>query len=184
MKKTIYSSLIALVFLLSLAAIATAATTSLVGKKVQSTMSVELNGKTIKDAIVVDGVTYAPVRSLADVSGYKLSIKGGKVSMTSEVATMQHDPTINAAALQRIQFLKNEIESTAENIHITKSTSIMELEKKIAEQKAFTTDVAIHEGSVKILEGKLAGEHAYVAELQAKIIAANAEIAQLESQLK
>jgi len=192
MKKAIYSSILAIVLLSSLTATAIAATSSLVGKKVQSVVPVELNGKAIKDAVVIDGVTYAPVRSLSDASGYVLSVEGGKVKMTtksgtippSEVTTTQQDPTVNAAVLARIQFLKNEINSTTDNIRIMESESIVMLESKIAIQLAYTVDVDAHKSLAASIQKNLDEERAQVSELRKKITAANAEIAQLESQFK
>lgn len=186
MKKLIYTSIAAVIALSSLTAVAAAASSGLLGKKVQGVIPVEINGKTVKDAVIIDGTTYAPVRSLSDAAGFDLSIEGGKVKVTSNITPTNEDKVVieQAKIKQKIQVLKNGIESNKESIRIAESESIAQLEKRLAEEKAYTTDVEIHKTLAEGVQRNLDEQRAYVADLQKKIDAANAEIAQLESQLK
>jgi len=83
MKKVIYSALAGALLFGSLAAVSYAATSGLIGKKVQGVVAVSVNGKSVKDAVVIDGTTYAPVRSFSEAAGYTLNVEGGAVKLTS-----------------------------------------------------------------------------------------------------
>lgn len=182
MKKLIGTTIAAVILLSSLTAVAAAASTGLIGKKVQALIPVELNGKVVKDAVIIDGTTYAPVRSLSDAAGFDLSIEGGKVKVTTG-ATTDDSISKNLNVKYQIQVLQNQIEWNKELIKNTEQ-SIADFKNKIETEKAYTTDVDAHKLMIEGLQKNLDDQLAYVADLQKKIDAANAEIAQLESQLK
>ncbi|MGN7167963.1 hypothetical protein ACTHSJ_19055 [Paenibacillus cellulositrophicus] len=81
-KKLIIASVVASLF--GGAAIAGAAGNGLLGAKVQGLFSVEVNGKKINDAVVINGSTYIPVRSLSESIGAGLSVSGKKVVITTD----------------------------------------------------------------------------------------------------
>jgi len=54
---------------------------NLIGKKVQSEATVTLDGKKIDTAIVIDNKSYAPIRSISEASGKKVSYEGGEVRL-------------------------------------------------------------------------------------------------------
>lgn len=54
---------------------------SLIGQKVQGLFTIEKNGKKVDDAIIINGTAYAPVRSVAEASGAKLTVEGKKIIM-------------------------------------------------------------------------------------------------------
>lgn len=55
---------------------------SLIGKRVQSEADVIQNGNVVDTAIVVDGKSYAPVRTTYEKAGYIVEYKGGKVYLS------------------------------------------------------------------------------------------------------
>ncbi|KAF9142796.1 hypothetical protein BGX30_002164 [Mortierella sp. GBA39] len=72
-----------------------AAGNGLLGAKVQGLFSVEVNGKKINDAVVINGSTYIPVRSLSESIGAGLSVSGGaavKVRRILELSVDLADP--------------------------------------------------------------------------------------------
>ncbi|OMD07178.1 hypothetical protein [Paenibacillus odorifer] len=59
---------------------------SLIGQKVQGLFTIEKNGKKVDDAIIINGTAYAPIRSVAEASGAKLTVEGKKIIMTGETS--------------------------------------------------------------------------------------------------
>ena len=80
MKKVIIASL---VFLMIGAAAVYAESTSLIGRKVQSEAVVTLDGERLGSVIIIDGVSYAPVRVIAEASGLNAGYKKGEVMLTT-----------------------------------------------------------------------------------------------------
>lgn len=115
--------------LFSGAAIAGAAGTGLLGAKVQGLFSVEVNGKEINDAVVINGSTYIPVRSLSESLGAGLSVTGKKVVITTETQS----PT-EAEIVQ--QGKKNGIKSQINS----KQLQIENLQKQIGYYQGYYND--------------------------------------------
>lgn len=61
---------------------------SLIGKKIQSEAVATLDGEQIDTAIIVDGKSYAPVRSVAEATGLTVGFEKGKVKL--EKKTMEY----------------------------------------------------------------------------------------------
>ncbi|TQR97305.1 hypothetical protein [Paenibacillus ottowii] len=57
---------------------------SLVGKKIQGETAVSVNGKSIDKAVVVEGKSYAPVRSVAEAAGMKVQFGKEGISLSDE----------------------------------------------------------------------------------------------------
>ncbi|MNW40127.1 hypothetical protein D3C74_172330 [compost metagenome] len=83
MRKKVLTALL-VVALMGGSVVAGAAGNSLLGAKVQGLFSVEVNGKTVGDAVVINGSTYAPVRSLTESLGADISVTGKKVVVTTD----------------------------------------------------------------------------------------------------
>lgn len=69
--------------------------TALIGKKVDSEVQIVLDGKNISNGIVIEGTSYAPVRSLTEAVGLDISYNKGVVSLeseTSEYTSAQPEP--------------------------------------------------------------------------------------------
>lgn len=84
MKKIVIGAIAGALLLTSVSVFADSA--SLVGKKVQGLFSVEQNGKKIADAVIIDGVAYAPVRAVSEAAGVGLKVEGKKIIMNEETS--------------------------------------------------------------------------------------------------
>lgn len=98
MKKSLIVT-IAVSVLLAGSAVA-AAGTSLVGKKVAKEVQVEVDGKKTKNpAVIIDGVTYAPVREVGEITGRTVKYEKGVVVMKSvgepQETVSKHEPSPN-----------------------------------------------------------------------------------------
>lgn len=179
MKKIVYTSLICLLLLGSLTAVASAATNTLIGKKVQAVLAVTVDGKAVKDAVVIDGVTYAPVRSFSEAAGYSLDIKGGAVNLTTHEEQVVSEIKVNYRIQTLTSLIKQYELSISTNNEIIKDAQanidrLTELSK--------TNDMPFLDLTSETK--KVEDLKAEIAELQKQIDAANAEIAQLQEQLK
>lgn len=83
MKKKLVAGVMAAVLLIGGTTVLAAAPT-LVGKKVAKEVTVRIDGEPTKSkAIIVNGVTYAPVREIGESSGYDVSYSGSIVDLES-----------------------------------------------------------------------------------------------------
>ncbi|MFD1268851.1 hypothetical protein ACFQ3Y_15710 [Paenibacillus motobuensis] len=183
MKKKISVIIIGTLLLGSLAAVASAATNTLVGKKVQSVIAVTVNGKAVKDAIVIDGTTYAPVRSFSEAAGYSLNIEGGTVKLTDSAKT--EDQVVDQIKTDtRINTLQRDILIWQASIE-GKQETVKQAESAIAEMSAWNEKAGKDDPKMDAsgAKEKLAKAQAEIAELQAKITVAEAEIAKLQAQI-
>lgn len=95
MKKLITGAIAGALLLTSVSVFADSA--SLVGKKVQGLFTVEQNGTKIADAVIIDGVAYAPVRAVSQAAGVQLTVEGKKIIMKeSESETTKAEPVATA----------------------------------------------------------------------------------------
>lgn len=103
---------------------ASAAVESIIGKTVESTAAVKLNGQKLeKDSIIVDGSSYAPVRVIGESLGLAVDFKNNEIvlekkpkeeaKVTDPVSQAQKEPAKPAKTLlqvnDQIDFQKNEI---------------------------------------------------------------------------
>lgn len=199
MKKILFSAAVSLLLLGTLTAIASAATNSLIGKKVQSAIEFTVNGKPVKDAVIIDGTTYVPARSFSEAAGYSIAIEGGTVKMIgtetqvedasdTEAVTetrSEDDITTELRTKHEIRTLQNNI-STWQIMIDGNSETAKQAQDAInkAEEWNATKGDDVIKMSTKGAEDKLAKAQAEIAELQAKIDAAEEEIKLLEAQLK
>lgn len=181
MKKRIMLSLFSILIILSLTTVTYAATQTLVGKKVQKVVSVDVDGKKVKDAIVVDGTTYAPVRSFSEAAGYSLSID-------KEVVKLQSIDTSKEDAIVKDIQDKSKIGTLQYNISTWKATieghkeTVKQAEKSIADVKVYNEKAGNDAPKLDSsgAEGKLKKAQETIAELESKIKDAEAEIKLLE----
>lgn len=54
---------------------------SLIGQKVQGTVSVVVNGAKVKDGVIINSTSYAPVRSLTEAAGLDVGFEKGVVTV-------------------------------------------------------------------------------------------------------
>ncbi|MEK5415182.1 hypothetical protein [Paenibacillus sp. FSL L8-0708] len=182
MKKLIIAFLTACVLITGSTAIA--ATSSLVGKKVAKEVNIEKNGvKSVQKAVIIDGVTYAPVRDIAESIGYSVTYKGDVVSLQSVQIIPEETTTSNDVVHSEITRLKNSINTYAGNIERRTSYDLTPdrnlLTEHLAKGGTDARDIAVTEG----LEKKIKDSQDYIAEQQALITKAEERIAELKTQL-
>lgn len=119
-------------------AVAYAAGNSIVGKKVDKAVTLTVDGKELKtDAIIIDGVTYAPIRAVSDAYNSKVAYKKDRVDITTaNVTDKKGEETLqnrtNANDVQNIEkdikTKKGYIESN--QARIKKNSESIEFNKK------------------------------------------------------
>lgn len=161
-----------------------AAVKSIIGAKVTGVYSIEQNGKKIADAAVINGSTYAPVRAIAEATGTSLTVEGKRIVLDvnegSSVPLEGDALTPEELELtNQIQKLRRDVLTNQQFIE-SENETIKMYEDKIAEENSRTEKEPIRfEG----LNANIAKSKESIAEYQAKIDAAEAEIKQLEAQL-
>lgn len=179
MRKYVWSGVIALAVGLVAAAGVGADSASLIGKKVQAVVSFEVNGKPVKDAVIINGVTYVPARSFSEAVGYTVAVEGGKVKMSSNDdkigETLNYKWRISVLQ-QNITTWNTEIEGFKEEVKQAENAI-----KEAEELNSKTSDLTKIDTSG--VEEKLRKANAAIAETQVKIDAANAEIAELQAKI-
>lgn len=74
--------------ILMMGAQALGASATLVGKAIQAEYSVKVYGKKLADpAIVIDGKSYAPVRAIGELAGFKVTVEGKTISLVEKTGT-------------------------------------------------------------------------------------------------
>lgn len=72
--------------ILMVGAQALGASATLVGKAIQAEYTVKVYGKKLADpAIVIDGKSYAPVRAIGELAGFKVSVEGKTISLEEKM---------------------------------------------------------------------------------------------------
>jgi hypothetical protein len=113
--------------------VANADSVSLIGKKVQSEAVVNLDGVSAGSAIIIDGVSYAPVRVIAEASNLTVGYKKGVITLTSnesentEKSVVFDEVALNKEKRQltiRVNTLRNYISDTTHSIN--EYTSVLE----------------------------------------------------------
>ncbi|MNJ48223.1 hypothetical protein D3C77_434110 [compost metagenome] len=179
MKGKLLTISLSVLLICSIATAASAATNILIGKKVQKTMNVEVDGKKIKDAIVVDNTTYVPVRSFSEAAGYNLKLEGDDVKLSIEAAEKELVDKIKAD--NQIDILKGSIQGWQSEVAANKET-VKQAEKSIADVKAYNEKAGNDAPKLDSsgAEDKLKRAQEAITELESKIKDAEAEIKALE----
>lgn len=177
--------------LVATAGVAAADSLSLIGKKIQSEAAVTLDGKQIDTAIIVDGKSYAPVRSVAEATGLKVGYEKGNVNLK----TINDNSEALKSAGIRLESLEIDLQTAIRLLSNTESkiqSSLEGREKWQSRLDSLPPDASGDtrqyyegliadnvEGHVK-LEAELAERQARVTEIEAQIAEAQAEIAKLK----
>jgi len=168
---------------------AIAATTSMIGKKVSQEVVIIRDGvKSTKPAIIIDGVTYAPVREVAESVGYSVAYKEGVVTLTSEAAppliadTTSENSDLGTLLNERSS-LGTKIISLNTDITILDQT-IASLESSLADKKAENLiNDAMWLNGIEIIEGKLTKQRDARSAKQAELVVLEPQLATLETQI-
>ncbi|MNC16408.1 hypothetical protein D3C76_91070 [compost metagenome] len=163
MKKLAAGFLAGAVLMVSTQAIG--ASTSLVGKTIQAEYTVNVYGKKLADpAIVIDGKSYAPVRAIGELAGYKVSLSGKTISLDEKEnitlpSLAERDASITigpvptpapdsatAVAKSKIKAIDSQIDIVVDNILSTSSKLKAdpvndELKDKLEQYKAEYADL-------------------------------------------
>jgi len=140
------------------------AVNSLVGKKVQSEAPVIVNGEELGNAIIIDGVSYLPVRKVSESLGVDVSYEDKKVIVIDEKKKLS----------AKIKSLTARIDELYENIE----TSKFVLERFGGIGENVTEDVAeVFDGQLSDVEAGIARYKTQIAELEAERDAVIAELA-------
>lgn len=145
----------------------------LIGQKVQGLFTIEKNGKKVDDAIIINGTAYAPVRSVAEASGAKLTVEGKKIIM-EDVTT----PTEKRSA-------ELEAERAKTSAEITKlETNIADLETNVIPMFEAQAKEMITNGAISETAKKTADDYKQVVVKQkAELAYLQEKLAQLNTQL-
>lgn len=133
-----------------------AATSSLLGTKVDKVMTVKLDDKKIGDAVVINGTSYLPVRATANAFNAEVAVNSSEISLTSgnDVAD---EPVIEGAktAEQNAEIAKEQQkESEANTAKMNKLyTDKRAVEVKI--EKAESLTLIVNGESYKRLQDKV-----------------------------
>lgn len=94
---------------------AAAASSGLIGQKVSAVIGVERHGKPVAEAIVVNGRSYVPVRSLEEAAGITYAVQdNGKIGLSDSPASIAGQLTKQKSELLRLQ---REIAQGEQTIH-------------------------------------------------------------------
>jgi hypothetical protein len=122
--------------MLMMGAQALGASATLVGKAIQGEYTVNVYGKKLADpAIVIDGKSYAPLRAIGELAGYKVTVEGKTISLDEKtdegaasssersaiagpVPLVTPDPALTAAK-SRIEVIDGKIDTAVNNILTT-----------------------------------------------------------------
>ncbi|WP_379161392.1 hypothetical protein [Paenibacillus sp. sgz5001063] len=183
MKKSIIALLAACVLITGTSAFA--ATSSLVGKKVAKEVVIEKDGvKSAKKAIIIEGVTYAPVRDIAEGTGYSVSYKGDVIVLESSQIVSEEPTTISKDQVNaQISTLNEKISWYKYNIESREINELKPDLERLEAQKAKGGTDDRDKQVIQTLEKKIKDSEDYIAAQQALITAAEAQITELQSQL-
>jgi|SRR5690606_9993931 len=163
MKKLIIG-ICAVVALTTLGATSYGSVASLVGKKVQSEALVIVNGAELGNAIIIDGVSYLPVRKVSESLGVDVSYEDKKVIVIDEKKKLT----------AKIKSLTARIDELYENIE----TSKFVLERFGGIGENVTEDVAeVFDGQLADVEAGIETYKTQIAELETEREAVIAELA-------
>lgn len=159
MKKYIAGFLAGAVFVLSASAFADDIQ-SLVGKKIQGEAVVELKGKPLDTAIIVDGKSYAPVKSIGEAAGYEVSMKDKKIIMDKKPVVSGRE-----AITKDPDKLKELIASHKESI--AREEARLESYKRIIEQRP--SEASAYQASIDHANSNIAMYNEWIAERESQL---------------
>ncbi|WP_342440023.1 hypothetical protein NSS79_15455 [Paenibacillus sp. FSL L8-0436] len=164
MKKAVAGFIAGIVFMIGAQAFGDSI--SKIGKKIQTELSVTVDGKKLNaPAIAVDGTSYAPVRAIGEATGYDVSVSGKSIALKKESAnvTSTNETTQPAASAP--------VPTPNENTSQATINKLVALNGKIASKAA---DIGFTEAQLK--------DDPNNADLKAKLEKYKAEYADLLAQ--
>lgn len=153
---------------LSFAVGAHAEVVTLVGKAIEGTTSIKLNGvKLDKDVLIVDGSSYAPVRAIGETLGLDVDFKNGEVIMNDKPKEVKPvvvtpDKTESLKPSKTIEQLNSQIESIKVNMHAN-DMGIITLKEEMAKNP---TQKADYEKSIQLMLDDKTKKELQIADLE------------------
>lgn len=172
MKKLISGAIAGALLLTSVTVFADSA--SLVGKKVQGLFTVEQNGKKVADAVIIDGVAYAPVRAVSEAAGVELKVEGKKIIMK--------EPELGTTIAEPVSTSVPEPTATPAQSTVTIKPTASPEQAKENKIRSLEIKLATLSGSIAMTEARLKDDPTNES-LKQKVIDLKAEYATLEAQL-
>ncbi|WP_134904481.1 hypothetical protein [Paenibacillus polymyxa] len=132
---------------------------SLVGKKIQGETAVSVNGKSIDKAIVVEGKSYAPVRSIGEAAGMKVQFGKEGIALSDEpTKEIKPDPvtTEPISETKETKTINEEVPVKLDQLNASieeKKEQIKSLEKGISSQQLLISQGKDVESNKVFLEG-------------------------------
>lgn len=94
--------------------------TKLLGSKVDNTLDIKLNGKSIGQGAVINGTSYLPVRSAANALGLEVNVDSKQVDLqgksSEELASIAQKEQSEMDKSEKVMALKSQIEIAKRNI--------------------------------------------------------------------
>lgn len=157
---------------------------ALVGKKVQGETDIVVEGVPVEKAIIIDGKSYAPVRSVAELGGFNVEFKDKKVILSGQQEAPTQGETVTPAspggsveepaAPLRLEYVVSEIERLEISI-MTLNYGISASEQIIAENPNNSEVIDFQKSRIDdskknllIIEQRLAEFEALKEELESK----------------
>ncbi|WP_419884823.1 hypothetical protein [Paenibacillus sp. B-A-8] len=181
MKKFVTGILVGLTLFAGTSALA-GPVNKLIGAKVQGVYSLEKNGKSIGDAIIIDGKAYAPVRTISEAAGVGLTVEGKTIKMSDITVNETGDYVLGPDSLA----LANEQAQLRGTISSAKGLLKASQEALKTYEDALTADAARAEplpGAADALKTNITKTKAEITKLETEIKAAEARVAELQTQL-
>ncbi|OMF00297.1 hypothetical protein BK124_11620 [Paenibacillus amylolyticus] len=140
---------------------------SLIGKKIQGETVVELNGQALDTAIIVDGKSYAPVRTIGEAAGYGVSMQNKKIILEDKVsnATAATTPGKGQSVEEQKAKLEERIGDAKQRISDT--NKLIEASEYVIKN----TPNLGEEEVLKVRKDKLTEQEATLADLEAELAA-------------
>ncbi|KQY87083.1 hypothetical protein ASD24_26775 [Paenibacillus sp. Root52] len=166
MKKYVAGFLAGALFVLSASAFADDIQ-SLVGKKIQGQTVVKIDGQELDTAIIVDGKSYSPTRSIGEAAGFDVSMQGKEIILNTNTSS-----TPTASTPGKGQSVEDQITRLKERIAVA--------EQRIADTKKL---VAASESVINDPSKDSTGEESFLEMRKANLAEQEALLTDLESQL-
>ncbi|WP_339306554.1 hypothetical protein [Paenibacillus sp. FSL R5-0519] len=135
---------------------------SLIGKKIQGQTVIKVDGQVLDTAIIVEGKSYSPTRSIAEAAGYDVSMKDKEIVMNKKPVVSGRD------AIAKDPVKLNEL-ITSYKESIVKEEARLESYKKIIEQRP--DEAAAYQDSIDYANSKIKMYQEWIAEKEEQLAA-------------
>lgn len=159
MKKYVVGFIAGLVFALSSSVFAEDIG-GLIGKKIEGTANVNLDGKVIGSAVIINGTSYAPVRVVSEAAGMDVGYEKGVVKLKL--------PEIPKPKVKTVEELSADLAEYQANVQATKE-AVARIQDNIASGKFEGDELAYLQTSLDRGEKQISNDEQRIADIQAKL---------------